>query len=175
MKAKSSGAGSSQNQSGIASKIDFNNLWKYAPENEAEEKMLDNALECYEKAEDLNERYIKGSKSSYSDPAEMVKAYGNLVEKSGQVVDPEDFFDLLDLGNSPQEYEFGRDQYLELAESALEDYIDLKESKLQAKKVYLQHFGTDDFGVDPNKGPVLKQVTTQDIIDHFFDKQAKKN
>ncbi len=175
MKAKSSGAGSSQNQSSIASKIDFNNLWKYTPENEAEEKMLNNALECYEKAEDLNDRYIKGSKSSYSDPAEMVRAYSNFVEKSGQVVDPEDFFDLLDVGDSSQEYEFARDQYLELAESVLEDYIDLKEKKLQAKKVYLRHFGTDDFDVDPNKGPVLKQVTTQEIISHFFDKQAKTN
>ena len=174
MQGKSSGAGTSKNQSSIATRIDFNNLWKYTPENEAEREMLDNTLELYEKARGLNERYIKGSKSSYSDPSEMVRAYGNFVEKSGQVVDPEDFFDLLDAGNSSQEYESARDQYLELAESILEDYIDLKEKKLQAKKVYLQHFGTDDFDVDPSKGPVLKQVTTHDIINHFFNKRAKK-
>jgi len=167
--------GKSQKGSSLASKIDFNNLWKYAPENEAEANLLRSAGEYIERAEELDRKSKKGSGFSHLKTSEVISAYGDFVEETGYEVEPKEFLDLLDAGRPTQTYEFAREQYMELAESVLEDYVELMENKVQAKKTYLQHFGIDDFDIDPNKGPVLKQVTTQDLIDHFFDKQAKKN
>lgn len=156
--------------------IDYDSLGDYAPDNEIEETILDMALSSFERASELNQKYLEKVRNPYDDPRDMLEGYKDLYMKTGETLDPELFQEIWSTGReSAEDLKSMRDLYLEMAESTLEDYIELKEDRADFKQQYVDWFGVDGFDLDPEEGSVDQQVTMEDILDDFLANQLNRN
>lgn len=168
-----SGQNAASNQGSFADQLDYDSLGTYAPENEAEERLLDLAITYFVNANEFDQQYLAKAQNPYGDFDEMLELYGELYVETGQTPDPELFQDLWSTGReSPEDLKSMRDLYLELAESTLEDYVELKKDKEDTKRKLLDWFGAEQFDLDDEQGSAAQQVTMEDIVDHFVNNSS---
>lgn len=147
--------GQSANRS-LTDMIDYDDLGIYSPEDDIEERMLETALSSLEQAKELNRQYIEKARNPYDETREMLDQYKDFYEETGHALDPELFTDLWSTGESPEYLKSMRDTYWELAQSAIESYVDLKEEQAESKRMYMNRFGPEDFDINPDNGSVLQ-------------------
>jgi len=170
---------SSAGQKSLKDRIDYDKLGDYAPENEVEETMLDNALNSLEQAMDLNQEYIESLRNPYDDTREMIKEYKELYEETGHAMDPELFADMWPQKDTPEFLKSTRDLYLDMAESSIETYIELKEED-DLEDIYGESLDIEDFLEEEDSDKAEKAETVQDqgiqdMVDQFLNNPANKN
>jgi hypothetical protein len=165
-----SGQTAASKQGSFTDQLDYDSLGAYAPETEVEEKLLDLAIKYFEKANEFDQQYWAKAQNPYGDIEEMLELYGELYLETGQALDPELFQDLWSTGRqSLEDLKSMRDMYMELAESTLEDYAELKEDKEDTKRKLLNWLGAKEFEFDSEQGSAAQQLTIEDILNDFFE------
>jgi len=165
---------SSTGQKKLKDRIDYDKLGDYAPENDVEERVLDNAFNSLEQVMELNQDYIDRLRNPYDEAKEMVKQYKEFYKETGLALDPEQFMNLYPEREEPEFLEDMRDLYWDDAKSAFDTYLDLKEEN-EIKQFYKDWLDSGN----SNKGNKASQVTVnqgiQDMVDQFMNNPANKN
>lgn len=162
----------SSSQKSLEDRIDYDKLGAYAPENEVEETMLEMALNSLEQAMELNKECIENLRNPYDDTREMIKEYKELYEETGHAMDPELFADMWPQKDTPEFLKSTRDLYLDMAESSIEAYIELKEED-DLEDIYGESLERENY--DEADEEVIQQQGINDVVDQFLENPANKN
>ncbi|MEF8880834.1 MAG: hypothetical protein V5A72_03320 [Candidatus Nanohaloarchaea archaeon] len=165
---------SSAGQKSLKDRIDYDKLGDYAPENDIEERILDNAFNSLEQAMELNQEYIDRLRNPYDEAREMVRQYKEFYKETGLALDPEQFMNLYPEREEPEFLGQMRDLYWDNAKSALDLYLDLKEEN-QIEQFYKDWLDSENSDEGNKAGPVIQQGGIQDMVDQFLDNPANKN